>query len=63
MPLKQFRDAVEIVCSTNLTKGRSLRCDITGFDNRNFTVYIKKNDKGHTNRSKGGPAAKRSPKL
>lgn len=54
---------MEIVCSTNLTKGRSLRCDITAFDNRNFTVYIKKNDKGHTNRSKGGPAAKRSPKL
>lgn len=58
MPLRQFKDAIEFACSG---KGKSLRCEIIGFDNKYFTVYIKKNDKTHSTRTKGG-AVKRSPK-
>ena len=39
-----------------------LRCDVVGFDNRFYTIFIKKNDKTHSHRSKG-MAVKKSPKL
>jgi hypothetical protein len=63
MPLKAFKDALELVCSAHSSKGRLLRADVVGFDNHYFTVYLKKNDKGHSTRGKGGAVAKRSPKL
>jgi hypothetical protein len=41
-----------------------LRSEVVGFDNRFYTIYIKKNDKLYSNRGKGGGmAVKRSPKL
>jgi hypothetical protein len=40
-----------------------LRCDVVGFDNKYSTVYLKKKDKGHSNRVKGGAVNKKSPKL
>lgn len=41
-----------------------LRSDVVGFDNRFYTIYIKKNDKLHSTRGKGGGMAiKKSPKL
>jgi hypothetical protein len=63
MPLRLFKDAVEIACHATTAKGKALRADVIGFDNRFFTVYLKKNEKGHSTRIKGGPAAKRSVKL
>jgi hypothetical protein len=63
MPLKAIKDAVNAVCSAHSPKGRVLRSDVVGFDNHYYTVYLKKNDKGHSNRAKGGAVAKRSPKL
>lgn len=63
MPLKSFKDALEQVCSAHSPKGKLLRAEVVGFDNHYFTAYLKKNDKGFSNRAKGGAAAKRSPKL
>lgn len=63
MPLSTFKTAVDQVCSAHSPKGRLIRSDVVGFDNRYFTVYLKKNDKGHSTRGKGGAVAKRSPKL
>lgn len=63
MPLKAFKDAVDHVCSAQSPKGKVLRSDVIGFDNHYFTVYLKKNDKGHSTRAKGGAVGKRSPKL
>lgn len=63
VPLLVLKQKVEEITSVeHMTKGRMLRCDVVGFDNRYYTIFIKKNDKLHSNRNKG-MAVKKSPKL
>ena len=40
-----------------------LRTDIVGFDNKFYTIYIKKNDKSYSHRNKGGMAIKKANKI
>ena len=64
VPLRVMRGRLEAICSGEGTgKGRTLRCEVLGFDNHYYTLFIKKNDKLHSIRTKGGPAVKKSPKL
>lgn len=66
VPLLILKQKVEEICSAEFStgKGRVLRCDVVGFDNKFYTIYIKKNDKLHSNRTKGGGmAVKKSPKF
>jgi len=43
---------VERICfETTSGKGKMLRSDVVGFDNKFYTVYIKKNDKNYSNRA------------
>lgn len=60
MPLDIFRSVVEDQCIfKGASKGKGLRCDIVGFDNRYFNVYVKKKDKGHSTRVKGNSTNKK----
>jgi len=61
LPLSIFKNTVEQQCiSKHTSKDKVLRCDVVGFDNRCFTVYIKKKEKAYTNRVRGGPATKKN---
>ena len=40
-----------------------LRTDIVGFDNKYYTIYIKKNDKSYSNRGKVGMGVKKMNKI
>ena len=55
VPLLVLKNKVEDICYES-SSGRSkmLRSDVVGFDNKYYTIYIKKNDKSYSTRLKGG---------
>ena len=52
VPLAVLKSQVEEICfETTSGKGKMLRSDVVGFDNKFYTVYIKKNDKSYSHRA------------
>lgn len=59
-PILLLKHRVEEICyESNSGNNRKLRTDIVGFDNKYYTIYIKKNDKPNTNRNRGTVALKK----
>jgi hypothetical protein len=64
MPLQAFRNALDSHTpnTSHSPNARLIRSEVVGFDNHNYTIFLKKNER-HTTRGKGGAVAKKSPKL
>ena len=61
MPLKIFKEIIQDECiNKSLNKSTILRCDVVGYDNNCFMIYLKKKDKAHTNRIKMGASSKKA---